>query len=357
MAAEEYSPDPFDESPPKEMKYLKNPKKMTISQFEKIPKKLIVDKKLEEGKIYYIEGITRRKKDYREVYQGMYFPDPYSKDDDTLTFKYVSIIVAPFGDGGMPMGFLKKNHKFYEATTIPNRIDQSRFKDNIGELDNFIATQKAAPVEKDESNISFIGKDYRKSKQRFNTLKKASGNRKRKSKRKPTQKSRRKPNKISRKKQSRKLTRRRKQKKMKRTGKAGFVVRLPGLNDMPSPQPPVDYSSMSDQELIDIIENPSTTIEALIDIINEKNVIENNSLQTTSRVGYIALRKYNQRANEFEIDDNYVDYLNQATTIIDEEKENPTYPVEGVQYNDENGDELSISAYQEQFRIRPLTST
>ena len=205
MAAEEYSPDPFDESPPKEMKYLKNPKKMTISQFEKIPKKLIVDKNLEEGNIYYIEDVSRRTKDSREVYQGMYFPGPYSKDNETLTFKYVSIIVAPFGDGGMPMGFPKNNHKFYEATTIPNRIDQSRFKDNIGELDNFIATQKAAPVEKDESNISFIGKDYRKSKKIFNTLKKASGNRKRKSK----QKSTRKPKNNYRKKQSRKLSKRR----------------------------------------------------------------------------------------------------------------------------------------------------
>ena len=205
MAAEEYSPDPFDESPPKEMKYLKNPKKMTISQFEKIPKKLIVDKNLEEGNIYYIEDVSRRTKDSREVYQGMYFPGPYSKDNETLTFKYVSIIVAPFGDGGMPMGFPKKNHKFYEATTIPNRIDQSRFKDNIEELDNFITTQKAAPVEKDESNISFIGKDYRKSKKIFNTLKKASGNRKRKSK----QKSTRKPKNNYRKKQSRKLSKRR----------------------------------------------------------------------------------------------------------------------------------------------------
>lgn len=182
MAAEEYSPDPFDESPPKEMKYLKNPKKMTISQFENIPKKLIANKNLEEGKIYYIEDVSRRKKEYKEVYQGMYFPDPYSKDNKTLTFKYVSIIVAPFGDGGMPMGFPKKNHKFYEATSIPSKIDHSRFKDNIKDMDSFINTQKAVPVEEGETNISFIGKDYRKSKKKFNkTVKKASGKRKRKS--------------------------------------------------------------------------------------------------------------------------------------------------------------------------------
>ena len=182
MAAEEYSPDPFDESPPKEMEYLKNPKKMTISQFENIPKKLIANKNLEEGKIYYIEDVSRRKKEYKEVYQGMYFPDPYSKDNETLTFKYVSIIVAPFGDGGMPMGFPKKNHKFYEATSIPSKMDHSRFKDNIKDMDSFINTQKAVPVEEGETNISFIGKDYRKSKKKFNkTVKKASGKRKRKS--------------------------------------------------------------------------------------------------------------------------------------------------------------------------------
>tara|TARA_Y100000996_G_scaffold201001_1_gene157610 strand:- start:220 stop:843 length:624 start_codon:yes stop_codon:yes gene_type:complete len=180
MAAEEYSPDPFDESPPKEMKHLINPKKMTISQFGNIPKNLIENKKLEEGKIYYIEDVGRRKKDYREVYQGMYFPDPYSKDNKTLTFKYVSIIVAPFGDEGMPFGFPKKNHKFYEATSIPSKMDHSRLKDNIKDMDSFINTQKAAPVEEGETNISFIGKDYRKSKQNFKkTVKNASGNRKR----------------------------------------------------------------------------------------------------------------------------------------------------------------------------------
>tara|TARA_B110000483_G_scaffold87750_1_gene108313 strand:+ start:186 stop:791 length:606 start_codon:yes stop_codon:yes gene_type:complete len=190
MAAEEYSPDPFDESPPKEMKYLKNPKKMTITEFELLPKKLITSKKLEEGKIYYIEGVSRRKKDYREVYQGMHFLDTYSKDKNTLTFKYVSIIVAPFGMGGMPMGFPKKNHKFYEATTIPSESDHSRFKDNIKDMETFINTQKVAPVEEGETKISFIGKDYRKSKKNFNqSVKKASGTRKRKTK---TRKGRRK---------------------------------------------------------------------------------------------------------------------------------------------------------------------
>lgn len=190
MAAEEYSPDPFDESPPKEMKYLKNPKKMTITEFELLPKKLITSKKLEEGKIYYIEDVSRRKRDYREVYQGMHFLDTYSKDKNTLTFKYVSIIVAPFGMGGMPMGFPKKNHKFYEATTIPSESDHSRFKDNIKDMETFINTQKVAPVEEGETKISFIGKDYRKSKKNFNqSVKKASGTRKRKTK---TRKGRRK---------------------------------------------------------------------------------------------------------------------------------------------------------------------
>lgn len=197
MAAEEYSPDdPFDESPPKEMKYLKNPKKMTISQFENIPKNLIADKNLEEGKIYYIEDVGRRKKDYREVYQGMYFPDPYSKDNKTLTFKYVSIIVAPFGDGGMPMGFPKKNHKFYEATSIPSKMDHSLFKDNIKDMNSFINTQKAAPVEEGETSISFIGKDYRKSKKNFNkSVKKALGKRKRKTIKKKKRKSKKRANK------------------------------------------------------------------------------------------------------------------------------------------------------------------
>ena len=84
LAAEEYSPDQLDESPPKEMKYLDKPKKMTITEFELLPKKLIASKKLEEGKIYYIEDVSRRKKEYKEVYQGMYFPDTYSKDNNII---------------------------------------------------------------------------------------------------------------------------------------------------------------------------------------------------------------------------------------------------------------------------------
>tara|TARA_B100001769_G_scaffold246225_1_gene216509 strand:+ start:1082 stop:1759 length:678 start_codon:yes stop_codon:yes gene_type:complete len=208
MAAEEYSPDdPFDESPPIEMKYLKNPKKMTITEFELLPKKskkLIASKNLEEGKIYYIEDVGRRKKDYREVYQGMYFPDPYSKDNKTLTFKYVSIIVAPFGDGGMPFGFPKKNHKFYEVTSIPNMMDHSRFKDTIKDMNSFINTQKAAPVEEGETSISFIGKDYRKSKKNFSkSLKKAYGKRRRKTFRNAEDKKKSRPQK-SKQKQTRK---------------------------------------------------------------------------------------------------------------------------------------------------------
>jgi len=184
MAAEEYSPDdPFDESPPKEMEYLKNPKIMTITEFELLPKKLIASKNLEVGKIYYIEDVSRRKKEYKEVYQGMHFLDTYSKDKNTLAFKYVRIIVAPFGVGGMPFGFPKKNHKFYEATTIPSVSDHSRFKDNIKDMNSFINTQKVAPVEEGETKISFIGKDYRTSKKNFNkSVKKASGKRKRKTK-------------------------------------------------------------------------------------------------------------------------------------------------------------------------------
>lgn len=198
MAAEEELSDPFDELPPKEMEYLKNPQKMTITEFELLPKKLIASKKLEEGKIYYIEDVSRRKKEYKEVYQGMHFLDTYSKDKNILTFKYVRIIVAPFGVGGMPFGFPKKNHKFYEATTIPSERDHSRFKDNIKDMDSFINTQKAAPVEEGETKISFIGKDYRKSKKNFNQSVKtgnASGKRKRKTIKKKKRKSKKRANK------------------------------------------------------------------------------------------------------------------------------------------------------------------
>lgn len=133
------------------------------------------------------------------------------------------------------------------------------------------------------------------------------------------------------------------------------------LNDMQEAESPMDFTTMSDEELLNIIEDTQTTLQVIIDIIKIKNEIKNhwwfgNTLMKTSRVGYIALRKYNQRASENEVDDTLLYYLDQATNIIDEEKENPAYPVEGVQYKDENGDELSVEAYQEQFRIRPLPS-
>ena len=94
------------------------------------------------------------------------------------------------------MGFPKKNHKFYEATTIPSESDHSRFKDNIKDMETFIKTQKVAPVEEGETKISFIGKDYRKSKKNFNqSVKKASGKRKRKTIKKKKRKSKKRSNK------------------------------------------------------------------------------------------------------------------------------------------------------------------
>ena len=115
------------------------------------------------------------------------------------------------------------------------------------------------------------------------------------------------------------------------------------------------YSSMSEQTLLDLIDEPSTTIDILIKIINENNVIQNhwwfgNRLVKTSKVGYIALRKYIQRLDHESYEEKYCVYLEQARDIIDD----PKYTVEGVQYTDANGKELSIQDYQKQFDIKPL---
>lgn len=209
MSAEEKSPDSFSKSSPKVMAYLKNPKKITIDQFEKIPKKLIANKKLEKGKIYYIED-NRRKKNYREVYQGMYNPSSNKDDEQILTFKHVSILVAPFGENVARSGYTKKSNKFYEATSIPGTADHSRFKDNIKDMDDFINNQRAAPVEEGETLISFIGKDYRKSKKNFETMaNNASGKRKRKSRRNGKGKKKSRPQKSKRKPMRRKKSRKR----------------------------------------------------------------------------------------------------------------------------------------------------
>ena len=78
------------------------------------------------------------------------------------------------------------------------------------------------------------------------------------------------------------------------------------------------YSTMSEQTLLDLIDEPSTTIDILIKIINENNVISKslvNRLVKTSKVGYIALRKYIQRLDHDLMKKKYCVYLEQARDI------------------------------------------
>ena len=80
----------------------------------------------------------------------------------------------------------------------------------------------------------------------------------------------------------------------------------------------------------------------------QQNTIENQNLIGTSKVGYIALKKYNQITN-YE-DDIVHRWESDADDIISSAYDD-IYDIKGVTYYDENDNLLGPLEFHEQFRI------
>ena len=89
-----------------------------LTQKKKSTKKTPSPKKAETGMIvgkeYFIEDKTRRKKENREVFTGIYEGTAIVGDDVYLNFKNTKIIVSPFGSTVSPKGFSPSVYKFIE---------------------------------------------------------------------------------------------------------------------------------------------------------------------------------------------------------------------------------------------------
>tara|TARA_B100001093_G_C26768057_1_gene988800 strand:- start:876 stop:1538 length:663 start_codon:yes stop_codon:yes gene_type:complete len=93
----------------------------------------------------------------------------------------------------------------------------------------------------------------------------------------------------------------------------------------------------------------SNDIQTLMTIIKLENTIENQNLIGTSKVGYIALKKYNQITN-YE-DDIVHRWERDADDIISESSPYDDTYVKGVMYFDENNNRLGALDFHEQFII------
>jgi hypothetical protein len=137
---------------------------ITFEEFSKLPKKEVNKKSLKPGRNYYIQE-TRGK--YKNVYKGT-----FSKTDDFgdyNNFENVEFIVNPFRNVGKPFGFNNKSgFKFLEVME-PTSKEKSIKNKTIKELNEFISMKKAEPVSITPEDYPYIGVDYRRTRDRFNT--------------------------------------------------------------------------------------------------------------------------------------------------------------------------------------------
>lgn len=139
---------------------------MTISfeEFEELPK-LDADKKnLQPGKQYYIQDTRRRLKDLISVYKGTFI----EKKGEYNNFSNVEIVVNPFSDVGKPLGFSnKKGFKFMEVIDFnPTELEINNKRNTLNELNEYITEKKLEPHDKTPP-ISFMGQDYRTTRNQF----------------------------------------------------------------------------------------------------------------------------------------------------------------------------------------------
>jgi hypothetical protein len=137
-----------------------------------------------------------------------------------------------------------------------------------------------------------------------------------------------------------------------------------------SANPGADLSDMSQQELIDLIgnQNNPNDLNMLKDIIQSKNTFDTTGeeLIGTTKTGFMALKKINKLLNDFldrhqyidneqwteELDNEHRKYSNleeEADAIISDSSSED--PVEGVIYNNTEGQPLHGLEFHNQFEL------
>lgn len=143
-------------------------KEITIDAFKKLRKKgPFTGSNLKVGTMYYIHD-TR--KSSNPVYIGKYVgPVKYYNDTGVLVnykFDEVQYLVKPSNYRNEPREVFSNLENYYEVDMEPTDVDIKHKKTTMKELSSFINAKKAEPHDT-QPNISFIGKDYRKVRDKF----------------------------------------------------------------------------------------------------------------------------------------------------------------------------------------------
>ena len=145
-------------------------KEITIEEFFKLPKKAISSgRHLEEGKLYYIRD-SRNK--LNPVYIGRYVKPVTYYNDNSVSYNYrfedVEYLVNPSKYQQNPSNIFGNLPQYFEVLDpTPTKLDIKNKKSMMNQLRDFISEKKAEPHD-ETPNISFMGKDYRKVRDKFN---------------------------------------------------------------------------------------------------------------------------------------------------------------------------------------------
>ena len=143
-------------------------KEITLAAFNKLPKKgPISGSRLNPGTMYYIHN---RRSDSNPVYIGKYLrPVKYYNDNDVMVnyeFDNVKYLVNISKYRNEPRGIFGSLEQYFEVVMEPTASDIENKKTTMKELHSFINEKKAEPHDTTPP-ISFMGKDYRKARDKF----------------------------------------------------------------------------------------------------------------------------------------------------------------------------------------------
>lgn len=138
--------------------------KISFEEFSELPKKSVGKRNLEPGKNYYIQ---ESKGKYKAVYKGTYLS--MNDKGDYNRFENVEFVVNPFNNSATPFGFNNKSGFIFTEVMEPTSKEKSMKNKTINELTEFISMKKAEPISITPEDYPYIGEDYRRIRDRFNT--------------------------------------------------------------------------------------------------------------------------------------------------------------------------------------------
>ena len=138
--------------------------------------------RMRPGCYYYIEDLSRKEYQYRNVYHGKFLRINNQQELNNenakplvRVFEDVKYVVNPFDRVLIPFGFHGREFKYILDNSRPCEEDVINKKNTIAELKTDLDELRIRPVEENETNITFIGEDYREANRQFQENRKREG--------------------------------------------------------------------------------------------------------------------------------------------------------------------------------------